>query len=240
MQAIILAGGMGTRLRPYTTVIPKPLMPLGNHAVIELVLHQLKRAGFSRVIISLGYLGQLIQAYISSISLPGLEISYIWEKTPLGTAGPLSLIENLDEQFLVMNGDVLTDLDFNEMFQSSKNREDDITVAVYPRKVMINLGVLKLGEDQRILDYIEKPEYPYLASMGIYVIRKSAVQGLPRGEKKDLPDFVLEAIENNQAVRAFQFDGFWLDIGRIDDYQEAQDNLPDIQEKLGLQDLISV
>lgn len=239
MQAIVLAGGKGTRLRPYSAVIPKPLMPLGSHAVIEIVLHQLQRAGFSEVIISLGHLGELIEAYVSRIELPRMKISYVREKAPLGTAGPLSLVDKLDERFLVMNGDILTDLNFEEMYRLSSDRKDDITVAVFPRKLTIHLGVLQLGDDDSVLNYTEKPEYPYLASMGVYMMRRCIVSDLPRGVRKDLPEFVLESLRNKLAVRAYRFNGFWLDIGRIDDYQEAQDSLSGIMGKLGLSYLLN-
>ena len=236
MQAIILAGGAGSRLRPFTTVIPKPLMPLGNRAIIGIILQQLQRASVTDIVISLGHLGELIEAYVSRMVLPGTTLSYVREKTPLGTAGPLSLVENLDDHFLVMNGDVLTDIDFQGIYRSHIDNNDDITVAAFARSITIDLGVLAIDKDARISDYIEKPSYSYLASTGIYVIRKTAVADLPRGVRIDLPQLVLRSLKARKAVRAYRFEGFWMDIGRPDDYQYAQDNLISVLSRLGLQE----
>jgi len=237
MQAVILAGGEGTRLKPYTTVIPKPLMPLGNHAILEIILKQLKEAGIKDVIVTLGYLGELIEAYLKTHDFFGMNLSLSYEKSPLGTAGPLTLIDNLEPDFLVMNGDILCNLDFGEMFEQHRTRENDITVAAYTKKVLIDLGVIETDQEKKVIDYIEKPTYSFLVSMGLYVIKKKAIEKLPKGQRLDLPELVLKAVSQKLKVRSYGFDGLWLDIGRMDDYSEAQEKLPEILRELSLSEL---
>ena len=172
MQAIILAGGKGRRLMPYTTVLPKPLMPIGDYPIIEVILRQLKRCGFSRVSICTGYLHELIHAYLDSNKTLGLKIAYSHEETPLGTIGPLRLIDNLDDTFLVMNGDILTDLDYRKLIGFHKNCEAVATVATYQRDVNIDFGVLEQNADHKIIAFREKPTFHFDVSMGIYVFSK--------------------------------------------------------------------
>ena len=220
MQAIILAGGKGTRLKPFTTNIPKPLIPIGDLPILEVVLRQLKTSGFKDVIITVNHLAELIMAFFSDGAKLGLNIKYSLEEKPLGTAGPLSLINNLDNDFLVMNGDLLTTLDYNKMMDWHKKEKNDITIACYKKSVKIDLGVIKRDGDN-FTDYIEKPTYDFEVSMGVYVFNKEIVNLIKKSEKLDMPNLILLAKEHKKKIKCFVQDCIWLDIGRVDDYEEA-------------------
>src|SRR3954468_5670021 len=169
MRAVILAGGKGTRLRPYTTVLPKPLVPLADRPILELVIRQLARNGFERIDLSVGHLGGLIKAYLDSIELPkGLELQYWWEDAPLGTAGALTRVEGLDEPFLVMNGDILTTLDYAQLMRFHDGHDGGLTIASQRKDVDIDLGVIE-SQDGFVGNYIEKPTMHFDVSMGVYV-----------------------------------------------------------------------
>lgn len=222
-RAVILAGGRGSRLYPYTTVFPKPLMPIQEKPILEIVLRQLKRAGFEHITLAVGYLAELMEAYFGNGGKWGLQIDYSREEEPLGTAGPLQLIQQLETDFLVMNGDILCTLDFAEMYQRHLASDALATVGSFPKPVPINLGVLELEADGRIRDYIEKPTLHYSVSMGIYYFKPEILTWIPAGEKFDLPDLVKKLITAGQAPMSYPFDGLWLDIGRQQDYAEAQE-----------------
>jgi NDP-mannose synthase len=225
MRAVILAGGKGTRLMPYTTVLPKPLIPLGGRPVLELILGQLATAGFTEVDLSVGHLGQLIRTYFteSATLADELELRYIWEDEPLGTAGALRQIEQEpDEAFLVMNGDIVTDLDYAALMDHHRRHRPALTIASYCKEVQLALGVLKTdGEDPRVLTgFEEKPTLSYEVSMGIYVYDPIALKHIPPG-RFDFPDLVLALIEAGEEVRTYPFAGKWFDIGTQDEYQRA-------------------
>jgi len=222
-RAVILAGGKGSRLYPYTTVFPKPLMPIQEKPILEIVLTQLKQAGIEHVTLAVGYLAELIQAYFGTGERLGLQIDYSRESEPLGTAGPIRLIESLDSDFLVMNGDVLCNLDYAEMFRFHQAHGGLATVGTYAKEVFINLGVLELGPEQLIQDYIEKPTLKYLVSMGIYYFRPEILAQIPYGQALDLPDLMKQLIALQTPPKAYLFEGLWLDIGRQQDYAEAQE-----------------
>jgi NDP-sugar pyrophosphorylase family protein len=169
MRAVILAGGKGTRLLPYTTVIPKPLMPVGDRPILELIIRQLKHYGFSRVTMAVGHLAELIEAYFGNGNKYGIKIDYSREDEPLGTIGSLSLIDTLDTTFLVMNGDVLTNLDYLKLVDFHKKNQAVATIASYNKEVKVDLGILEMDEGFELKDYIEKPTFKYDVSMGIYV-----------------------------------------------------------------------
>jgi NDP-mannose synthase len=221
MQAIILAGGKGRRLLPYTTVLPKPLMPIGDYPIIEVILRQLKRCGFSRVSISTGYLHELIHAYLDSNKSLGLTINYSHEETPLGTIGPLRLIENLDDTFLVMNGDILTDLDYRKLIESHKKRDAIATVATYQRDATIDFGVLEQNSEHKIIAFREKPTFHFDVSMGVYVFSKKILNYVPTNTPFGFDQLMLALIEKNEAVYSYPHKGYWLDIGRPDDYARS-------------------
>ena len=218
-QAVILAGGEGRRLLPYTRVLPKPLWPVGDIPIVEILLRQLSRAGIREVIMAVGYQAELIKMILGDGKQFGLRIRYSLEKKPLGTAAPLKLIKNLDSDFLVLNGDLLTDLPFKKFMKAHLADDSPATVAVYGRTVNIDFGVIK-EDGGKISGYSEKPSIGYSVSMGIYAFRKEVLKFIPEG-KFDFPDLVLRLIEAKKNPSVFQFKGRWLDIGRPDDWEKA-------------------
>ena len=226
MQAVILAGGKGTRLRPYTTVLPKPMMPVGEKPILEIIVGQLAAAGVRKIVISVGYLSGIIQAYFGDGSKFGVEIDYFVESEPLGTAGCLSLIPGLEDRFIVMNGDILTDLDVAGLLDHHEKSGKRVTICSYRKDVTISLGVLEIG-DGVVRDYIEKPTYSFAVSMGMYVMERGVIEHIPRGEYFDLPSLIKKLISIDETVNVFRFEGEWHDIGREEDYKavlEAFDN----------------
>jgi len=235
-RAVVLAGGRGMRLRPYTTVLPKPLMPVGDRPILDIVIRQLKAAGFDRITISTGYLAELIEAFFRDGEQYGIPIDYFREEEPLGTVGALSMIDGLgDEDFLVMNGDVLTDLDYGALLDVQAAGEDAATVATKKRDVQISLGVLMFGDDgddSRLTGYVEKPKIRYEASMGVYCFSPRVLEHIERGKRLDFPDLVLKLIAAGESVRAWRSDDYWLDIGRHDDYETAMEEFEEVRSRL--------
>jgi NDP-mannose synthase len=238
MHAVILAGGRGVRLRPYTTSLPKPLVPIGDeYAILEVVLRQLRAAGFQSVTIAIGHLGQLIRAYCGDGSQWGLRIRYWDEDTPLGTMGPI--VANLDdvpEHFLVMNGDVLTDLDYAGLLRGHIESSAPITVSTYQRTVKIDFGVLEIGTGddggERIVAFREKPVESFSVSMGIYALSREALRGYPAGEALGFDELVLDLLGTATPPRVHRFAGYWLDIGRPDDYDMANEEWEGLRPRL--------
>ncbi|MDY6987476.1 MAG: sugar phosphate nucleotidyltransferase [Thermodesulfobacteriota bacterium] len=230
MRAVVLAGGKGRRLLPYTTVIPKPLMPVGGRPILEVIIRQLKFNGFSRVTMAVGYLAELIEAYFGDGKKYGMEIDYSREEEPLGTIGSLSLIEGLDETFIVMNGDVLTNLDYGELVGFHNKHKVAATIATCNREVNIDLGILELDGDHQITDYIEKPTLKHHVSMGVYAFEPEILDLIEPGKYLDFPDLVLTLIRAGKRVMAFPFDGYWLDIGRHEDYAQALEEFETLEE----------
>lgn len=220
MQAVILAGGKGSRLKPFTNTIPKPLVPLEDKAILEVVLEQLRNAGVTEVILAVNHMAHLIRAFFGDGQRMGLNIRYSNEAEPLGTAAPLRLIDDLDDNFFVMNGDVLTTLDYSSFFHSHVENDHQATIAIFEKKVKIDLGVLHV-ENGRMMDYIEKPTKSYLVSTGIYVLNRSILKYLPPAGAFDLPDLMLKLRESDVPVHCHQGDFEWLDIGRASDYEAA-------------------
>jgi NDP-sugar pyrophosphorylase family protein len=221
MQAIILAGGKGRRLLPYTTVLPKPLMPIGDYPIIEVILRQLKRCGFERVTICTGYLHELIHAYLNSNHTLDLEISYTHEDTPLGTIGPLRMVENLDDTFLVMNGDILTDINYQDLINTHRKRGSIATVATYQRDVHIDFGVLEQNKDLEIIEFQEKPTYHFNVNMGIYIFSKKILDYIPADTAFGFDQLMFTLAANNEIVYGYPHPGYWLDIGKPDDYARS-------------------
>lgn len=224
MNVVILAGGRGTRLKPFTMVIPKPLLPLGDVPILEVVLTQLAHAGAKRVIITLGYMAHLFRAAIGVGSRFGLHVEYYREKEPLGTAGSLRRISDLEDNFLVMNGDLLTTLDYRALFDAHCSRDAWGTLAVHHREVRIDYGVAEVGQDGLLKDYIEKPIIPFRVSMGINVLSKHCLDYIPKRGKFDMPDLMMAISRAGKPVMCYETDCYWQDIGRFDDYQQASDD----------------
>lgn len=222
MKAVILAGGRGTRLAPYTTVFPKPLVPIDDRPIVDIILEQLSRHGFTNVTISLGHLGHLIKAYYATGGGHGLIIDYVTEKDPLGTAGSLALIHGLDSTFLVMNGDILTTLEYRALIEHHRQSRAALTIACHVKEVSIDLGVLEIGEGGILTGYREKPVETFPVSMGIYVYEPRMMRHLVPGEYLDFPALVLRALAAGEKISVCRSDALWLDIGRREDYEEAQ------------------
>ncbi|MFF1271864.1 sugar phosphate nucleotidyltransferase [Streptomyces marokkonensis] len=222
MHAVILAGGKGVRLRPYTTALPKPLVPIGDqHAILEIVLRQLAAAGFTHCTIAIGHLGEIIRAYVGDGSQWGMDIDYATEESPLGTMGPLlTLRERLPENFLVMNGDVLTDLDYADVLNRHSRSGAPLTIATYHRKVHIDFGVLTTRKGE-VVAFTEKPSMDYRVSMGVYGLSRSTLEGYTPGLPLGFDELVLDLLATGRPPHAYEFDGYWLDIGRPDDYDRA-------------------
>ncbi|MFG3102155.1 NDP-sugar synthase [Streptomyces sp. NPDC048182] len=222
MHAVILAGGKGVRLRPYTTALPKPLVPIGDqHAILEIVLRQLAQSGFTHCTIAIGHLGEIIRAYVGDGSQWGLCVDYATEESPLGTMGPLlTMLDRLPEHFLVMNGDILTDLDYADVLRRHREGGAPLTIATYARQVRIDFGVLTTDAG-RVVAFTEKPSLDYRVSMGVYGLTRSTLDGYTAGLPLGFDELVLDLLERGDPPRAYDFDGYWLDIGRPDDYDRA-------------------
>ena len=229
MKAIVLAGGRGTRLAPYTSILPKPLMPIGDMPILEVMLMQMKRAGVDDVILTVGHLASLLRAYFGYGEQWNMDIHYSYEKEPLGTAGPISLVKGLDHTFLVTNGDVLTTLDLKELIGFHQKEGSIATIAVHRRQVRIDLGVVLSNDDHTITGYIEKPTYDYTVSMGIYVFEPRVLEYIPTGQYLDFPNLVLKLLAAGEKVVAYPFDGYWMDLGRPDDYQKANEDFSNMK-----------
>jgi NDP-sugar pyrophosphorylase family protein len=222
MHVAILAGGRGVRLRPYTTALPKPLVPIGEeYAILDIILQQLVAQGFTRVTLAIGHLGSLIRAFVGDGSRWGLSVDYAEEDKPLSTIGPLlNFLDQLPEHFLVMNGDVLTDLDYAALLRSHQESEAPLTVASYRRQVRIDFGTLETV-DNKIVKFVEKPTLSYGVSMGVYAMSRKTLAPYPRNVPFGFDELVLDLLAKDTKPHVFHFDGYWLDIGRPDDYDEA-------------------
>ena len=233
MRAVILAGGKGRRLLPYTTVIPKPLMPVGDRPILDIIIRQLKAYGFSAVTMAVGHLAELIEAYFGDGEKYKIKIDYSREDEPLGTIGPLSMIDGLDQTFLAMNGDILTNLDYMKLVEFHEKNHAVATIATYNKEVKIDLGILEMDDDFRLRQYIEKPTLRYHVSMGIYVFDPEILGFIEPKGYLDFPELVLALMKAGKKVIAFPFTGYWLDIGRHEDYVRAQEEFETMREELG-------
>jgi len=222
MEAVILAGGQGTRLKPYSTTIPKPLVPVGERAILEIVLRQLKRAGVTRVRMAVNHMAELLMAFFGTGEKYGLAIEYAVEDEPLGTVGPLARMERLPEHFIVMNGDVLTDLDYSELFRSHVAAGAQLTLSTYHREERVDFDVLRLdATGRRLVGFEEKPVHTFDVSMGVYVFDRRLIDRIPRDRRYGLDELVLDLLAAKVPIHPFPWSGFWLDIGRPDDYDRA-------------------
>jgi NDP-sugar pyrophosphorylase family protein len=230
-RAVILAGGMGARLRPYTLVLPKPLMPIGEYPILEVVVRQLAAHAFDRVTMAVNHQAELIKAFFGDGSKWGLRIDYSLEDQPLGTMGPLRLIPDLPDHFLVMNGDVLTDLSFAEFHEEHSAADRLFTIASHQREQKLDYGVLTTNGSGTLQGFQEKPVTPYEVSMGIYMVSRRILRYVPSQGPFGFDDLMRELLVAKQAVHVRKFDGYWLDIGRVDDYQQAIDEFPSLRRR---------
>ncbi|MCA1595629.1 MAG: NTP transferase domain-containing protein [Chloroflexi bacterium] len=225
LRAIILAGGKGTRLRPFTVNFPKPLVPVGDRPILEVLMKRLVQHGITDITLTLGHLAELVKAYFHHRTqfVEGIVLRYVEEEEPTGTAGSLSLVPDLNDTFLVMNGDLLTDIDLHALVDYHRAQNAMLTIATHKRAVKIDLGVLDIGDDGAVLQYTEKPETAYHISMGIYVYEPRVLQHIQPGRYLDFPNLVHRLLELGERVCAYKSDCMWLDIGRPDDYARAQE-----------------
>jgi NDP-mannose synthase len=238
MRAVILAGGRGTRLLPYTSVLPKPLVPVGDLPILEIIIHQLTAAGFSPITLALGYLGELIRAFVASrksLASRG-DITFVQEEAPTGTAGSLKLVTGLSDTFLVMNGDILTSLDYQRLIDFHRASGAVLTIATYQKSLQIDLGVLELDPGQtRVRGYNEKPQFTFPVSMGVYVFEPMVLDYIPADQYFDFPSLVLRLLAAGEEVAChLDADCIWLDLGRPEDFARAQDIFRDHGRELGL------
>ena len=224
MKAVVLAGGKGTRLAPYTHILPKPLMPIGEMPILEVLLRQMRRAGVEDVVLTVGHLAALLRSYFGDGQQWDLRISYSYEEKPLGTAGPIALVQGLDDTFLVTNGDVLTTLDLRKLVAFHREKGGIATIAAHRRQVKIDLGVIQWDGDGTVSGYIEKPTTDYTVSMGVYVFEPRVLAYIPVGEYLDFPDLILKLLAHGEKVSGYTFDGYWMDLGRPDDYAQANED----------------
>lgn len=221
MHAVILAGGRGQRLAPYTINFPKPLVPVDDMPILEIVFRQLVAAGCKSATLAVGHLAELIISFFGKGENLGIELKYAREDSPLGTVGPLALMDDLPESFLVMNGDVLTTLNYREFFERHVAEGNEVTVACHRKTTKIDLGVIDFDERFYVTGYREKPSLPYDVSMGVYAFNRSVLNLIPRGEYLDFPNLIHKMIAARRLTKVFMSDAIWLDIGRIEDYANA-------------------
>jgi len=231
MRAVILAGGKGTRLRPYTVVLPKPLMPIGDYPILEVVVRQLVYYGFGHITMAVSHQAELIQAFFGNGEKWGVKIDYSLEDKPLSTMGPLKLIKDLPEDFMVMNGDILTDLDFKDFFGYHVTRKNIFTISSYEREVKTEYGVLETNDGNMLIGFKEKPVLKYNVSMGIYMVNKRILKYIPEGQAYGFDNLMLDLIKDNSPAAVKYFNGYWLDIGRPDDYMQAIEEFELLKEK---------
>jgi len=235
MRAIILAGGKGTRLKPYTTILPKPLVPIGGkYTILEIIIKQLVGCGFTHITLAVNHMAQLIQAYFGNGDKYGIRIDYSLESKELSTIGPLTLIEDLPENFLVMNGDILCNLNYMSLLNDHIKSSVDVKVSTFERISKIDFGVIVKDGSNQIINFIEKPEYSHEVSMGIYCMSKNVINSLEKNEKYGFDDLMIDSIKINRKVMIKSFNGYWLDIGRAEDYDFANENFEELNVKLGL------
>ena len=220
-RAVILAGGLGTRLKPYTHALPKPLVPVGEYPILEIVIRQLASFGFDQITLAVNHQAEIIKAYFQDGNKWGIKIDYSLETKTLGTMGPLNLIEDLPENFLVMNGDILTDINYAELFNFHRSGSSSFTISSAPREAKIDYGVLEVNNKNYLSGFSEKPSEHFQVSMGIYVLNKSICSLIPDNLSFGFDDLMIAMLEKKMDISVRPYSGYWLDIGRPEDYEEA-------------------
>ncbi|HVP37026.1 MAG TPA: sugar phosphate nucleotidyltransferase [Terriglobales bacterium] len=231
-RVVILAGGEGRRLNPYTIVLPKPLMPVSNLPILEIIIKQLRRYQLTDITLAVGYLGNLIQTFFGDGKRFGVKIKYSFEEKPLGTMGPLSLIPGLKKTFMVMNGDLLTNLDYRKLAKYHQSRKTIVTIAVQKREIETDYGVLEYNKNHELTKYREKPKLPYQVSMGIYIFEPEILDYIPKNKKFDFPELMNLLLKKGEKVSVYPSSDFWLDIGRHEDYKRALEEFEKLKTKI--------
>jgi len=227
MQAILMAGGEGKRLRPITAVLPKPLIPIGDISFLEMALRQLRWYGFEEVVLCVGPKAELVMAVVGDGRRFGLRVRYYSEERPLGTIGALARLEGLQDDFLVMNGDVCTDLNFGSVLKFHLSHGVPASISAYRRREKLELGVLEIDPGgERLVGFEEKPDYEFWVAMGVNAFSKRVLDLIPSDEPFGFDGLMTTMLAERCEVRVFRFNGFWLDIGRPDDYERMLDEFP--------------
>lgn len=231
-RAVVLAGGTGTRLRPYTIVLPKPLMPIGDYPILEVIVRQLQWRGFTRITLAVNHQANIIKAFFGDGNKWGVNIDYSLETRRMSTIAPLSLISDLPDNFLLMNGDVLTDLDLTGFFQRHIAAGRLFTIAAARRLQVIEYGVLHIDPSHRLTGFSEKPQAEHLVSMGVYAVNRVVLDFVPPDSKYGFDDLMNDLLKKGISVTVEPFEGYWLDIGRPDDYVRAIDEFEQHKHEL--------
>ena len=227
-RAIILAGGKGTRLKPYTISLPKPLVPIGETPILEIIIKQLIQHEFDHITITINHMADIIKAFFGDGSKWNVKIDYSLEDKPLSTMGPLKLIKNLPDNFLIMNGDVLTNLNFYDFYEWHINKKNRFTISSYLRTHKNDYGVLEIDNLNKLTGFHEKPITNFKVSMGVYIANKEILNYIPENMSYGFDDLMIELIKRKKNVNVKHFDGYWLDVGRPDDYEKACTNIDKI------------
>jgi len=234
-RAVILAGGLGTRLRPYTVAIPKPLMPLGKYPILEIIIRQLKAQGFGHITLAVNHQADIFRAFFGDGSKWGLRIDYSLETKPLSTMGPLKLIPDLPDNFLVMNGDILSDVPYGCFLDEHSAEGHLFTISASRRVQRIDYGVLQVNQSGILSGFEEKPSIPFLVSMGIYAVSRRVLDAIPPDQAFGFDHLVLGYLASADAVTTVVHEGYWLDIGRPDDYEKANNDWPEFSKRVGIE-----
>jgi NDP-mannose synthase len=230
-HAVILAGGKGTRLKPYTVVLPKPLMPIGEFPILEVIIKQLAQNGFSRITLAVNHQAEIIKAFFMDGSKWGVSIDYSLEDKPLGTMGPLNLVKDIPENFLVMNGDILTDLNYRQFYDDHVQNKRIFTVSSYKRIHKVDYGVLETDVSGHVIAFKEKPALDYEVSMGVYMLNREVLKLIPHNINYGFDNIMLDLINSKTPAYVSAFEGYWLDIGRPDDYSQAIDEFDSMRSR---------
>lgn len=224
-RAIILAGGKGTRLKPYTIALPKPLVPIGDKPILEIIITQLVKHGFNHITITINHFADIIKAFFGDGSKWGIKIDYSLEKKPLSTMGPLSLINDLPDNFLIMNGDVLSDINYSKLYAEHTKSDNVFTISSCKREQMTDYGILEISQDNKLKGFTEKPIMKYNVSMGIYIANRKILDYIPYNEFYGFDQLMIDLIKDKKPVLIKSHNGYWLDIGRPDDYAKACEDI---------------
>jgi len=227
-RAVILAGGKGTRLRPYSIVVPKPMVPVGEEPILEIIIKQLIKAGFDHITLAVNHFSNIIKAYFGDGTNWGVKIDYTLEKKPLSTMGPLKLIDDLPDDFLIMNGDILTDLNFEKLYDTHVNNDNVFTISSHKTEYTNEFGVLEFDNNGELTDFREKPSTQFFVSMGVYIANKSIFNYIPRNTAYGFDNLMLDLLDKKISVSVEPFDGYWLDIGKPEDYEKACNDIDKI------------
>lgn len=222
MKAVILAGGLGSRLKPFTEIIPKPLLPIGEKSILEIQIDRLRASGFDEIILATNYKSDYIENYLGDGSRYGVKISISKETLPLGTAGPLTLLKGkFEKPFVVINGDILTSIDFNRFYDFAKNKNELLTLAIKKEILPFAFGNISFNDDY-VTNVEEKPDIVTYILAGIYVMKPEIIDIIPENTYYGIDNLIKDMLKAKMKIVKYEMEEYWLDIGRLNDYEEAQ------------------